>query len=77
MSFNPQDPHLQNVISDLQVTQGKHEVRLSSLEKLVENQNKVLMTIEKRITVIGTLLILVIGASSEQGGNIVRSLLGM
>lgn len=77
MSFNPQDPHLQNVISDLQVTQGKHEVRLSSLEKLVENQNKVLMTIEKRITVIGTLLILVIGASSEQGGNMVRSLLGM
>lgn len=72
-----QDNGLNAVISNLQVNHAKHEVRLTALEKLVEKQTSVLQVIEKRMTVIGTALVVVIGASSEQGGVILRSLLGI
>jgi hypothetical protein len=68
---------LGKTISNLLVVQGKHEVRLNTLEKLIENQTKVLTSMEKKLTVIGTALVLVVGASSEAGGNVLRALLGM
>lgn len=71
------DSRINEVISNLQVNHAKHEVRLTALEKLVENQTNVLKVIEKRMTVIGTVLILVIGASSEQGGVLLRSVMGL
>lgn len=68
---------LGRVVNNLLVVQGKHEVRLNTLEKLIENQTKVLASMEKKLTVIGTALVLVVGASSEAGGNILRALLGV
>lgn len=68
---------LGKTISNILVTQGKHDVRLNTLEKLIESQTKVLASMEKKLTVIGTALVLVLGATSEAGGNVLRSLLGM
>ena len=66
---------LGKTINNLLVVQGKHEVRLNTLEKLIENQTKVLASMEKKLTVIGTALVLVVGASSEAGGNVLRALI--
>ena len=66
---------LGKAISSILVVQGKHEVRLNTLEKLIENQTKVLVSMEKKLTIIGTALVLVVGASSEAGGNILRTVL--
>lgn len=68
---------LGKTVNNLLVKQGVQEVRLNALEKLVESQTKVLISMEKKLTVIGTALVLVVGASSEAGGNVLRSLLGM
>lgn len=81
MSGNVDNSSNQNewgkTISSLLVVQGKHEVRLNTLEKLIENQTKVLVNMEKKLTIIGTALVLVVGASSESGGNVLRALLGV
>lgn len=81
MSGNTENSGNQNewgkTISSLLVVQGKHEVRLNTLEKLIENQTKVLVNMEKKLTIIGTALVLVVGASSESGGNVLRALLGV
>jgi hypothetical protein len=75
--MTPEDKDLGKTINNLLVVQGKHEVRLNTLEKLIENQTKVLASMEKKLTVIGTALVLVVGASSEAGGNVLRALLGV
>lgn len=72
-----EDKELGKTINTLLVKQGQHEVRLNTLEKLIEGQTKVLASMEKKLTVIGTALVLVVGASSEAGGNILRALLGV
>ena len=62
----------------------KHELRLDTLESLLKSQiealNKVIDRQDKlqnRLTVIGSVLIGVIGVSSEQGGMLLRTLFGV
>lgn len=62
--------------SDLRVTVAKHEIRLETLEKLIVVQTAALGKLQTRLTIIGSVLIGVIGVSSEQGGLLLRALLG-
>lgn len=62
--------------SDLRVTVAKHEIRLATLEKLIVVQTEALDKLQTRLTIIGSVLIGVIGVSSEQGGALLRALMG-
>lgn len=62
----------------------RHELRLDTLENLltaqIEALNKVVDRqdkLQQRLTVIGSILIGVIGVSSEQGGLLLRTLFGI
>lgn len=69
---------------DMQRQVDRHELRLDTLEGLLKAQiealNKVIDRQDKlqnRLTIIGSILIGVIGVSSEQGGLILRTLFGV
>lgn len=61
---------------DLKLTVAKHEYRLKTLEKTVEQQIVTLRSFEKKFTTIGSLIIGTMLASTEIGGKIIRLLLG-
>lgn len=60
----------------VEVTLARHDMRLTALEFLIKSQTEVLNKMQTRFTIIGSALVGVIGVSSEQGGLLLRSLLG-
>jgi len=60
----------------VEVVLAKHEMRLTALENLIKVQTDAIQKIQSRFTIIGSALVGVIGVSSEQGGLLLRSLLG-
>jgi len=61
---------------DLSIAVGEHKYRLDAMEKLIEAQTKAVEKLQSRLTTIGSILIGVIGAGSEQGGELLRLLIG-
>lgn len=61
---------------DLKLTVAKHEYRLKTIEKIVEQQIETLRNLEKKFTIIGSLIIGTMLASSEMVGQIIRLFLG-
>lgn len=61
---------------DLKLTVAKHEYRLKTIEKIVEQQIETLRSLEKKFTIIGSLIIGTMLASSEMVGQIIRLFLG-
>lgn len=61
---------------DLKLTVAKHEYRLKTLEKLVEQQIDTLRNLEKKFTIIGSLIVGTMLASSKLGGQVIRLFLG-
>lgn len=64
------------LLHDLRVQVAQHDLRLGTLEQLIKAQTVSLDKLQTRLTVIGSALIGVIGVSSEQGGALLRALLG-
>lgn len=60
----------------VEVTLARHDMRLTALEHLIKAQTEAMQKIQNRFTIIGSALVGVIGVSSEQGGLLLRSLLG-
>ncbi len=63
-------------LQNLRVQVAEHHLRIGTLEELIKAQNSSLEKLQTRLTVIGSALIGVIGVSSEQGGALLRALLG-
>lgn len=71
------------IITRLQLDVAEHRMRIDGLERLIEQQNKTLSTVseqlaklQSRLTIIGSAAVTVLGVSSEQGGTLLRALLG-
>jgi hypothetical protein len=63
-------------LQDLHIAVAKHELRLDALEKLIEAQTAAVQNLQSRITTIGSIMIGVLGAGSQQGGDLLRLLFG-
>lgn len=64
-------------IIKINVDMATLEHRVSTVEKLVSTQTEVLLKIEKRFTIIGSLIVGALIVSSDSGGSILRQLLGI
>jgi hypothetical protein len=69
------DPHVQQ-LSELHIAVAKHEFRLDAMEKLIAAQTAAVQSLQSRLTTIGSIMIGVLGAGSEQGGELIRLLFG-
>lgn len=63
-------------LSELHIAVAKHEYRLDAMEKLIAAQTAAVEKLQSRLTTIGSIMIGVLGAGSEQGGELLRLLFG-
>lgn len=64
------------VLSDLRIKVAEHHLRIGTLEDLIRAQNVSLQKLTTRLTIIGSALVGILGVSSEQGGALLRALMG-
>lgn len=64
------------LLSDLRIKVAEHHLRIGTLEDLIRAQNVSLQKLTTRLTIIGSALVGILGVSSEQGGALLRALIG-
>ncbi len=71
----------EELIRKLELDVAEHRIRIDSLERLIEQQNRTLSTLseqfaklQNRLSVIGTAAVMVMAVTSEQGGTLLRVL---
>ena len=64
------------LLSDLRIKVAEHHLRIGTLEDLIRAQNVSLQKLTTRLTIIGSALVGILGVSSEQGGALLRALMG-
>lgn len=71
------------LIRRLELDVAEHKMRIDAVERLIQQQNATLTTLseqfgklQNRLTVIGSAAVAVMGVSTEQGGAIIRAMLG-
>lgn len=73
----------EETLRKLQLDVAEHRMRLDSMEKLIEQQNRTLLQLseqfaklQNRLTAIGTAAVAVLAVSTEQGGALIRAFIG-
>lgn len=64
------------LLNDLRIKVAEHHLRIGTLEDLIRAQNVSLQKLTTRLTIIGSALVGILGVSSEQGGALLRALMG-
>jgi uncharacterized coiled-coil protein SlyX len=71
------------ILRKLEMDVAEHRLRIDSIERLIDQQNRTLSTLseqfaklQNRLTVIGSAAVAVLSVSSEPGGALIRALLG-
>ena len=74
----------EEIIRKLELDVAEHRLRIDSVERLIEQQNRTLATLseqfaklQSRLTMIGSATVAILGVSSEPGGALLRALIGM
>jgi uncharacterized coiled-coil protein SlyX len=67
----------------LELDVAEHRIRLDSMERLIDQQNRTLATLsnqiakmQSRLTIIGSAAVAVLSVSSEPGGALIRAVIG-
>lgn len=71
------DPQHVQQLSELHIAVAKHEFRLDAMEELIKAQTVAVQNLQSRLTTIGSIMIGVLGAGSEQGGELLRLIFGV
>ena len=74
----------EDLIRKLELDVAEHRMRIGAIEKLIAQQNATLTTLseqftklQNRLTTIGTAAVVVMAVSTEQGGSLLRALIGI
>lgn len=72
------------VIRKLELDVAEHRMRIDAVERLISQQNATLTTLseqftklQNRLTTIGTAAVVIMAVSTEQGGSLLRALIGI
>ena len=74
----------EELIRKLELDVAEHKMRINAIERLISQQNETLSKLseqftklQNRLTIIGTAAVVVMAVSTEQGGSLLRALIGI